>query len=284
MHLIETHAHLDDPRFAEDLDALIARAHAAGVTRIITIGTGMKSNSAALALADRYPSVYAAVGVHPANVSEEGMGWKEALRLLARHPKVVALGEIGLDYYHLPSDLSAASLQKWREEQVMAFQQQLDLAVELGLNVVIHQRDLPIAKKKELVPSSLLLEFDAWEEILKILHPYTNKVRGVFHCFGGTATQASKITSLGHLVSFTGIITFKNAPFVRETAKAVEAHDYMVETDCPYLAPMPHRGERAEPAHVRLVAEKVAEVRGVSLEEVAATTTATAEQFFRFST
>lgn len=287
MNLVETHAHLDDLRFAEDLDAVVARANAAGVTRIITIGTGMESSRAALALADRYPSVYAAVGIHPANVSEEGTDWKEELRVLVTHPKVVALGEIGLDYYHLPSDLSSASLEQWSNHQRIAFQQQLDLAQELGLNVIIHQRDLPSSKKEslknDLSPDSPLFHLNTWEEILKILRPYTQKVRGVFHCFGGTIEQANVITALGHLVSFTGIITFKNAPLIRETVKAIAPHHYMVETDCPYLAPVPHRGERAEPAHTRLVAEKVAEIKGISLEEVAATTTTTAEQFFRFS-
>ncbi len=276
MDLIETHAHLDDPRFAEDLDAVIARAHAAGVTRIITIGTGLESNRAALTLADRYASVYAAVGIHPANVVDEGVGFIEELRLLALHPKVVALGEIGIDYFHVPPDLSPAAKSEWQKNQQEVFRKQLGLAVELGLNVIIHQRDLPVSQKK-------LGDATAWEDTLKILKPYTEKVRAVFHCFGGTPEQASELAALGHLVSFTGIITFKNAPIVRETAAAVAADGYMVETDCPYLAPMPHRGARAEPAYTRLVAETVAKARGIALEEVAQATTATAEKFFRFS-
>ena len=151
----------------------------------------------------------------------------------------------------------------WKSRQAEAFRIQLDLAAELGLNVVIHQRD-------------------AWEPTLEVLRDYTGKVRGVYHCFGGTPEQAAEVAALGHLVSFTGIITFKNAEQVRLTAAAVPSDGYMVETDCPYLAPVPHRGKRAEPAHTRLVAEKVAEVRGVSLDEVAAQTTRTAEAFFRF--
>jgi TatD DNase family protein len=270
MPLIETHAHLDDPRFAEDQGAVIARAHDAGVTRIITIGTGLESNKAALALADRYGSVYAAVGIHPANVLEEGLDFLEELRLLAAHPKVVALGEIGIDYFHVPSNSTEVAENAWRENQQEAFRMQLELALELGLNVIIHQRDLPDSTA-------------AWEDTLKILKPYTGKVRGVFHCFGGTPEQASELATLGHLVSFTGIITFKNAPIVRETAAAVAADGYMLETDCPYLAPIPHRGTRAEPAYTRLVAEAVAKARGISLEEVAQATTATAEKFFRFS-
>jgi len=151
----------------------------------------------------------------------------------------------------------------WKAAQADAFRMQLDLAVELGLNVVIHQRS-------------------AWDDTLEILRPYSGKVRGVFHCFGGTPDEATEVAALGHMVSFTGIITFKNAEQVRLTAASVPADGYMVETDCPYLAPVPHRGKRAEPAHTRLVAEKIAEVRGVSLEEVASATTRTAEGFFRF--
>ena len=139
---------------------------------------------------------------------------------------------------------------------------QLDLAEEFGLNVVIHQRA-------------------AWEATLEVLRPYTGRVRGVFHCFGGTPEEAEEVRALGHLVSFTGIISFKNAEQVRLTAAAVPADGYMVETDCPYLAPVPYRGKRAEPAHTRIVAEQVALARGISVEEVAAATTRSAEEFFR---
>lgn len=275
MNLIETHAHLDDPCFAEDLDAVIDRAHAAKVTRIITIGTNLKSSRAALQLADRYPSVYAAVGIHPSYVRDEKKDFISELHEIATHPKVVAIGEIGIDYFHVPSDLSFEAKNQWRENQRLAFQQQLALALELGLNVIVHQRDRPLSEKKEGDP-------DAWKEALTILKPYTGKLRAVFHCFGGAPTQASELAQLGHLISFTGIVTFKNAALVRETAAAIDADGYMVETDAPYLAPVPHRGGRAEPAHTRLVAEKIAEVRNISLEEVARATTKTAEEFFKF--
>ena len=284
MDLIETHAHLDYPDFERDLERVIARAAEAGVTRIITIGTGLESSRRAVALAERFPAVYAVVGIHPTNVTEEGLDFLPALTELARHPKVVAIGETGIDYHHVPEELrppKAASVDSallaqssgdqerliaegaWRAAQADAFRMQLDLAVELGLNVVIHQRS-------------------AWDDTLGILRPYSGKVRGVFHCFGGTPDEAAEVAALGHMVSFTGIITFRNAEQVRLTAAAVPADGYMVETDCPYLAPVPHRGKRAEPAHTRLVAEKVAEIRGVSLEEVASATTRTAEGFFRF--
>lgn len=283
--MIETHAHLDYPDFAPDLEGVISRAAEAGVTRIISIGTGIESSRRAVALAERFPNVHAVVGIHPTNVTEEGLEFLPALGELARHPKVVAIGETGIDYHHVPEELQAPKVAEvdsallaqshgdqerliaegaWKSAQADAFRMQLDLAVELGLNVVIHQRS-------------------AWNDTLEILRPYTGKVRGVFHCFGGTPAEAAEVAALGHLVSFTGIITFKNAEQVRQTAASVPADGYMLETDCPYLAPVPYRGKRAEPAHTRLVAEKIAEVRGISLEEVAEATTRTAEGFFRFS-
>ena len=281
--LIDTHAHLDYPDFAADLDAVIERARDAGVTRIITIGTGIESSRRAVALAEKYPSVFAVVGVHPTNVSDEPGDFLPALRELAAHPKVAAIGETGLDYHHPPSETLASSpaiaaLQAevpedaraaimdgaYRAAQADAFRTQLDLAAELGLNVVIHQRD-------------------AWDDTIEMLRPYTGKLRGVFHCFGNLPEQAAEIATMGHLVSFTGIVTFKNAQLVREVATQAAADGYMVETDCPYLAPVPHRGQRCEPAHTRLVAEKIAEARGATLEEIAAATTRTAENFFRFA-
>lgn len=285
MDLIETHAHLDYPDFQEDLGEVIGRASVAGVTRIITIGTGIESSHRAVALAERHANLYAVVGIHPTNVAEEGLDFLPALTDLAKHPKVVAIGETGIDYHHVPEELrptkaaavDAALLAQttgdqerliaegaWKAAQADAFRMQLDLAVELGLNVVIHQRD-------------------SWEDTLDVLRPYTGRLRGVYHCFGGTPEQAAEVRALGHLVSFTGIITFKNADQVRQAAASVPANGYMVETDCPYLAPVPHRGKRAEPAHTRLVAEKIAEVRGISLEDVATATSRTAESFFRFN-
>ena len=150
----------------------------------------------------------------------------------------------------------------YKAAQEEAFTAQLDLAAEFGLNVVIHQRD-------------------AWDDTLDILKDYTGRLRGVFHCFGNTPDQAREILALGHLVSFTGIVTFKNAALVRDVVVAIPPDAFMVETDCPYLAPVPHRGKRCEPAHTRLVAEKIAEVRGATLEAIAAATTRTAEAFFR---
>jgi TatD DNase family protein len=285
--LIETHAHLDYPDFAADFDDVVRRATEAGVTRIITIGTSIESSRRAVGLAEKYPNVFAVIGVHPTYVEESGEDVITPLRELAANPRVVALGETGLDYHSLPSlelakerkdtQLLVKALQTSTEQQLEAeihdgaykskqaslFEQQLDLAVELGLNVVIHQRD-------------------AWQDTLDIMRPYAGKVRGVFHCFGGSLEQAGEVIAQQHLVSFTGIVTFKNGANVRQVAAQVPLWKFMVETDCPYLAPVPFRGKRCEPAHTRIVAETIAAARGISLEEVAAATTETAEKFFRF--
>lgn len=285
--LIDTHAHLDYPDFAGDFDDMLRRATEAGVTRIITIGTSVESSRRAVGLADKYPNVFAVIGVHPTYVEESGEDVITPLRELAASSRVVAIGETGLDYHSLPSiELSKErkttqvflkALQTSTDEQMEAeihdgaykskqaslFQQQLDLAAELGLNVVIHQRD-------------------AWDDTLEIMQPYTGKLRGVFHCFGGSLEQANAVIALDHLVSFTGIVTFKNGQAVREVAAQIPLWKFMVETDCPYLAPVPFRGKRCEPFHTRLVAESIASARGLPVEEVAAATTETAEKFFRF--
>ena len=285
--LVETHAHLDYPDFAPDFDDVLRRANEAGVTRIITIGTSIESSRRAIELAEKYPNIFAVIGVHPTYAGEAPDDVMTPLRELAKNPRVVALGESGLDYHSLPSkeaakdkkvQVFANALQGETEEQIdasiadgaykskqsMLFEQQLDLAFELGLNVVIHQRD-------------------AWNDTLEIMQPYTDKLRGVFHCFGGTREQAEEVIALDHLVSFTGIVTFKNGASVREVAAQIPLWKFMVETDCPYLAPVPFRGKRCEPAYTRLVAESIAAARGISLQEIAEATTEAAEKFFRFN-
>jgi TatD DNase family protein len=285
--LIETHAHLDYPDFAPDFADILRRAEDAGVTRIVTIGTSLESSMRAVELAEKFPSVFAVIGVHPTYAEEAADDVIDPLRELAKSRRVVAIGETGLDYHRLPSvELSkerktqvfAKALQSSTEEEIEAdihdgaykskqaslFEQQLDLAVELGLNVVIHQRD-------------------AWDDTLEMMRPYAGKLRGVFHCFGGTREQAEEVIALDHLVSFTGIVTFKNGASVREVAAQIPLWKFMVETDCPYLAPVPFRGKRCEPWHTRLVGESIANARGVSLQEIAEATTETAEKFFRFS-
>jgi len=284
--LTDTHAHLDFPEFEGQLDAVIQRAREAGVHRIVTIGIDRESCQKSVDIAEKHENVFAVVGLHPCNVLDPGaMEFLAELPALARHPKVVALGETGMDYHHLPSReqakrdkgvfgaLQAGTAEAMAAEiadgamktaQVEAFKAQLDLAAELGLNVVVHQRE-------------------AWDDTLEILRPYTGRVRGVFHCFGGSPEAAAEIAAMGHLVSFTGIVTFKNAALVQETAKSVAADGYMVETDCPYLAPVPFRGKTCEPAHVKFTAEQIAALRGESLEKVAADTERTVAGFFKFS-
>jgi len=259
--LIDTHAHLDFPEFEGEIDAVIARAAQAGVTRIITIGTSLESSRRAVALAERHPAIYAAIGIHPDAATQAQPGALDALRELAASPRVVAIGETGLDYYRRPETGAEAV----KAAQASIFQGQLDLAVERSLNVIIHQRG------------------DCWEDTLAILTPYHGKLRAVFHCFGGTPEAAATILEMGHLISFTGIVTFKNAPLMQASAAWVPDGSYMVETDCPYLSPVPLRGKRCEPAYTRLTAEKVASLRNQPLETVAQNTTATAEDFFRLA-
>jgi TatD DNase family protein len=285
--LVETHAHLDYPDFANDFDDVLRRATENDVTRIVTIGTSVESSRRAVELAEKYSNIFAVIGVHPTYVEEAGDDVITPLRELAKSSGVVAIGETGLDYHRLPSvelakerkaQVFAKALQTSTEDEIEAdihdgaykskqaslFEQQLDLAVELGLNVVIHQRD-------------------AWDDTLEIMKPYTGKVRGVFHCFGGTREQAEEVIALDHLVSFTGIVTFKNGTTVREVATQIPLWKFMVETDCPYLAPVPFRGKRCEPWHTRLVAESIATARGLTLQEIAEATTETATGFFRFN-
>jgi TatD DNase family protein len=261
--LIDTHAHLDYPDYDPDRAEVIARATAAGVGEIISIGTRIDSSARAVELAENFLNIWATVGIHPCEVDEAPEDAVERLRALAQSSsRVVAIGEIGLDYHRLPENPAEAEAGKRRQADL--FRQQLELTSELGLNAVIHQRD-------------------SWDDTLKILSDFTGRVRGVFHCFGGTLEQARQVIAQGHLVSFTGIVTFKNARQVQATAQDIAFDQFMVETDCPYLAPAPDRGKRSEPAHTRRVAEQIAQLRGASLEEIAARTTETARGFFKFT-
>jgi TatD DNase family protein len=287
--LIDTHAHLDFPDFEKELDLILERAAKAGVTRVITIGTTVEGSRRAVTLAERYPNVFATIGIHPSNADSADDNCIAQLRELAASPRVVALGEMGLDYHRLPgaamrrgpfnndalraigfvsTELPGESQAdffdvQYKARQAEIFQQQLELATELGLSVVIHERD-------------------AWADTLDLLAPYNGRVRAVFHCFGKSIDQARVLIAEGHLVSFTGIVTFKNAQVVQDCAAQVPADAFMVETDCPYLAPAPHRGKRCEPSFARITAEKIAALRDESLEQIAAETTKTAETFFAF--
>jgi TatD DNase family protein len=282
--LVDTHAHLDFPEFAGEVDAVVARAREAGVSRIIVIGTTLESSRQALRFAEQCPGVYAVVGIHPTSVSKEREDFIHELQQLADHPKVVAIGETGLDYHYLPSSLrkrevsettfGASSTETIEAEladeaeidtQAAAFEQQLELAAAKSKNVVIHQRD-------------------AWEDTVRILRPYSSRVRGVFHCFNGTIEQASEAIALGHYISFTGIVTFKNAMDLREVAANIPEERIMVETDAPFLAPVPFRGKRCEPAFVRETAAAIAAVRKTTFETFSTQTTKNAERFFALQT
>jgi TatD DNase family protein len=260
----DTHSHLDYPDYADDFAEVIERARAAGIGKMISIGTSLDSSGRAVRLAEKYPDIYAAVGWHPSDALTAPSDLRPALRELAKHPKVVAIGEIGLDYHRLPSqkpEFTTADDARYKQKQADIFQQQLEVAAEFGLNCVIHQRD-------------------AFDDALAQLKPFAGKVRGVFHCFGENAGRMRRILEIGSLVSFTGIVTFKNGQNVRDTVAATPLDKFMLETDCPYLAPVPFRGKRCEPAYIREISGIVAQVKNCSLEELSAATCKTAHEFF----
>ncbi|MGH7942924.1 MAG: TatD family hydrolase [Limisphaerales bacterium] len=260
IEFFDTHAHLDYPDYAHDLSEVIARAQSAGVSKIISIGTSVESSRRAIQLAEHFAAVYAVIGWHPAEAADAPDDLRPDFRELARHPRVRAIGEIGLDYHHLPDGESARA--EYKQRQAAIFQQQLEVAAEAGLNCVIHQRE-------------------AFDDTLAQLKPFASKVRGVFHCFGESADRMKQVLDIGSLVSFTGIVTFKNGQNVRETVAATPIDKFMLETDCPFLAPVPYRGKRCEPAYVREISETVARVRVCSAEELSAATCRTAREFFK---
>jgi len=236
----DTHAHLEDSQFDTDREAVIQRAQEAGITTIINIGSSEKTSREAVKLAERYPFIYAAVGIHPHDAKDCKDETWETLIKLAQNPKVVAWGEIGLDYYR---DLSP------RDVQRQVFIQQLKLADEMGLPVVIHNRD-------------------AHGDILQLIKKYWPQAGGVFHSYSGSWEMARELLSLGFYLSFSGPLTYKNARQAPEVAAKVPEDRFVTETDCPYLPPEPYRGKRNEPAHVREVIKKIAELKGISMEKV----------------
>ncbi len=263
--LYDTHAHLDSPDFGADLAGMLARARAAGVSKIITVGTDLESSRRAIQIATQFPEVYAVVGWHPSYASQAPDDLRPALRGLAKHPRVVGLGETGLDYHRLPSQKAGASPaddEGYKARQIELFRQHLDVAAEVGLNCVIHQRD-------------------SLEDTLATLEPFAAAVRGVFHCFASDAAALQRVLSLNSLVSYTGILTFKNGQNIRDALAATPMNQFMLETDCPFLAPMPYRGKRCEPAYVMETAAVAAQVKGCSMQEISAATCATAEGFFK---
>lgn len=258
MMLIDSHCHLTDRQFDEDLDAVLARAHAAGVGRFIVIGANgdFSHNEKAVALAQAHPSVFAVVGVHPHDAKTITEETYVQLRQLAEHPKVIGLGETGLDFYYDNSP---------REDQRAHFRRFIQLACELELPLSMHVRD-------------------AYSEASATLREEGGgKVRGVMHCFTGTEEEAHELLALGLYISFSGIVTFKSAHELRAVAKVVPLERLLVETDCPLLAPVPYRGKRNEPAYVAQVAHTIAEVRGLRLEEVVEATQRNTEALFQLT-
>ena len=243
MNLVDSHCHLDDEQFAEDRDAVIERAQAAGVTRLMAIGTGHgpPGIDVAIRLADRHACLYATVGVHPHDASKATPETFDQLRDFLSHPKVLALGEIGLDYHY---DFSP------RDTQRSVFIRQLELA---STPVVIHTRE-------------------AWPDTLQILREHYSG-GGVFHCFTGGPAEAREALDLGFHLSFGGVLTFPKAEPLREAARLAPLDRILVETDAPYLAPIPHRGKRNEPAFMIETVRKLAEIRSVSVEQIAEATT-----------
>lgn len=255
----DTHAHLASARFREDLEGVITRASAAGVRRIVSISCDIEDVAFNLALAGSRPGLFATAGVHPCYVHEIGEGdWLGEMRSLATLPGIVAIGEIGLDYYHPPQD--GGDVTAWRAAQRRVFESLLQLARDLGKPVVVHQRE-------------------SGPDVLEVLANFP-EVTAVLHCFTGGPEEAGKALAAGHFLSFTGVLTYPKAPEVRESAKITPLDRIMIETDAPYLAPVPHRGKRCEPAMVVDTAGCLAELHGVSAEEMAEITTANAGRFF----
>ena len=250
--LIDSHCHLSFNAFDEDRAQVVTRAKEAGLVAFINPGTNLTDSQQVLALAEKIPELYAAVGVHP----NDAAGFDEAvlaqLRELAAHPKVVAIGEIGLDYYrdHSP-----------REVQCQVFREFMGIAKESGKPIIVHTRS-------------------AWDDVMKILREESDtKMQGVFHCFSGDSARAQELVAMGFHISFTGVITFKNTR-AGEALEAVPLERLLLETDCPFMAPVPHRGKRNEPAYVRLVLERVAEILGRPADELDRITEANTRTIF----
>ncbi len=253
--LIDTHAHLSFPDFASDLPATVARANAAGVTRIVSVATDLADARRVLTVAGEYPGVFASVGLHPNHISDSWRADMQELTALAGQPKVVAVGETGLDYYR---SRDHAGTQK------EMFQAHLDLARQRRLPVIIHCRA-------------------AEADTLAMVHANVPDWRpwGVMHCFAGNTEVARECIELGLLISFTGIVTFKNADALREVAGAVPLESLVLETDSPYLAPVPQRGQRNEPAFIPHIADALAQIKNVPVEELARITSANARRLFK---
>ena len=250
----DTHAHYCDKRFNEDRDELLESMADGGVSLILNSGSSLKSSKLSLEMADKYPFIYASVGVHPHDSKSMDDGTVTVLEKLLSHPKAVAVGEIGLDYHY---DFSPRDVQKKR------FREQLELARHLKKPVIIHERE-------------------SLQDTLDAVREYRD-LTGVFHCFSGSWETARIILDFGWYISFTGVITFKNAKRALEVIEKMPTERIMLETDCPYMAPDPMRGRRNSSLYLPYIAEKVAALRGMAIEEVAVLTTENGKRFFGIS-
>lgn len=251
--LVDTHAHISDPQLASDIDMVVERARQADVTTIINVGDNVERSQLALEQAELYSSMWAAVAVHPHEAESLDNNSLEQLRAMSQNPKAVAIGEIGLDYYYDTPD---------REIQQDAFWRQIELAREVGLPIIVHDRE-------------------AHADTLSILKEAAAAgVTGVLHCFSGSYELAMEVIDLGFYISIAGTVTFKNAKRPVEVASRIPIDSLLIETDSPYLAPVPLRGKRNEPAYVRYTAEKIAELRGIPLEQLAQITSKNAFRLF----
>ena len=247
----DSHAHLDDQRFNEDRAEIFADLGRHGVSLVMNVGCDLSSSRRSIALAEEYPFVYASVGSHPDDADGVDGSLLDTYRCLASHEKVRAIGEIGLDYHY--EDVP-------RARQIIAFEEQLELAEALDLPVIVHMRD-------------------AWQDATQIVNRHPD-ITGVFHCFSGSKETALWLAQRGWYIGFTGVVTFKNARKAVECVEALPMEQILIETDCPYMAPEPHRGRRNDSRYVPLVAAKIAEIKGLSPEEVGIATTENAKRLF----
>ena len=250
--LFDTHAHLNDPAFDPDREELMAGLRDKGIGYVMNAGCSLSSSKDIIQMAENYPWLYASVGSHPDSADEVNEDVIEEYRQLCRHEKVKAIGEIGLDYYY--EDIP-------REIQKNAFRMQMALAQEVDLPVIIHERE-------------------AHDDGMRIVKEFP-KVKGVFHCYSGSAEMARQLVNMGWYIGFTGVLTFKNARKAVETAASIPLERIVLETDCPFMAPEPFRGKRNDPGYLPKMAEKLAEIRNISVEEAIAVTTENAKRLYR---
>ena len=250
--LFDTHAHLNDPAFDADRDTLIRGLPEKGIGLVMNVGCCLESSRDCVKMAETYPHIYASVGSHPDSANEVNEKVLDEYRMLCKHDKVKAIGEIGLDYYYedIPRDI-----------QQKAFRMQMELAKELNMPVIVHERD-------------------AHQDGLMIVKDFP-AVTGVFHCYSGSAEMARQLVNMGWYIGFTGVLTFKNARKAVETASSIPLDRIVLETDCPFMAPEPFRGKRNDSGYLFRMAEKLAEIRGISVEEVEAITTENAKKLYR---